>query len=110
MVSEIIDKIEKRINDAPSLSTEKKNDLLDLLGNLKNEVKEIPVEKKESAESMAKFMDASTHEALRTEKKQHLVDLAIEGLSSSAHDFEASHPSLTNYINRICDMLANIGI
>ncbi len=110
MIADSIKKIETRINDSAALSDDKKNELAALLANLKEEINLLPDTHNESVESMAGFMEVSTMEAMRSEKNPQLVDLAIEGLTSSSREFESSHPDLTNYVNRICDMLANLGI
>jgi hypothetical protein len=111
MITESIKKIETQINNSNCLADEKKTELMELLSNLKDEINQLPTDKhNESIESMAGFMEISAREATRKEKNPQLTDLAIEGLASSSREFETSHPNLTNYVNRICDMLSNIGI
>lgn len=110
MITESIKKIEIRINDSAALTDNKKKELITLLANLKEEINQLPDKHNESIESMAGFMEVSTMEAMRSEKNPQLIDLAIEGFTSSSREFESSHPNLTNYVNRICDMLANLGI
>ncbi|MCK5528685.1 MAG: DUF4404 family protein [Kiritimatiellae bacterium] len=110
MITESIKKIEARIHDSKSISGDKQDELLALLDNLKKEINLLPEGNNESVESMTGFMEVSTIEAMRTEQNPQLVSLALEGFSSSSREFESSHPSLTNYVNRICDMLSNLGI
>ena len=110
MITENLKKIETRIQDSKSISGDKQDELLALLDNLKKEINLLPDGNSESVESMAGFMEVSTIEAMRSEQNPQLVNLALEGFASSSREFESSHPNLTNYVNRICDMLSNLGI
>ncbi len=64
----------------------------------------------EHAESIAGFIERSTHEAMRRQKNPTLLRMAIEGLSASVKGFEVSHPQLVENVNYIANALANMGI
>jgi hypothetical protein len=110
MVQDTVNKIEEMIRSNKSLNKNNKTQLLNLLATLKPEIEKLSNVKAEHAESVAGFMERSTHEALRQEKNPTLLKLAIDGLSASVKDFEASHPQLVETVNYIAIALANIGI
>ena len=110
MVQDTIEKIEKTIRTNESLTEISKKQLLDLVAKLKPEIAKLSKVKAEHAESVAGFVERSTHEALRKEKNPTLLKLAIDGLSASVKGFETSHPRLVEYVNYIASELANLGI
>lgn len=112
MIDDTIAKIEGRLKRINSIKEENKTQLLTLLSTLKAEVEELSKTQGEKAESILNFTTISTHEATRQDKDKNpqLLQLSIEGLSSSVEGFEASHPTLVGTVNAICVMLSNLGI
>ena len=110
MIEETIARIESRLTASGTLNAERRSELLGLLGELREQMADLPATHPEHAESITGFMDVSTREATRESRDPQLANLAIEGLSSSARDFETSHPQLTDVVNRICAMLSDLGI
>ena len=110
MAQNTIEKIEEKIRANKSLNENDKTQLLSLLASLKPEMEKFSNVYSEHAESVAGFIERSTHEALRQQKNPTLLKLAIDGLSASVKDFEASHPQLVEDVNSIASALANIGI
>ena len=110
MLNETIKSIENRVRGGKSISEENRAGLLELLETLREEVDDLSTTRAEHAESITGFTDASTREALREEQDPKLLELSIEGLSSSVREIETSHPRLVASVNRICTMLANLGI
>lgn len=110
MIQETIAEIEARIQKADSVPGENKTELLRLLDTLKSEMAELSRTHTEQAESIAGFTQISAHEVTRDTKDPRLVQLSLEGLSSSVVGFEKSHPKLVDIVNRICVTLSNIGI
>src|SRR5208337_3364525 len=107
---ETIENIEKRIENADSLSYRDKQELLKLLSTLENEVVSLSKTHPEEAESITGFTGVSTHEATREEKNPQLVKLSIKGLTSSVDGFENSHEELVRIVNAFAVMLSSIGI
>ena len=105
-----IENIEEMIRTNKPLNENNKTQLLNLLATLKPEIAKLSNDQAEHAESVAGFIERSTHEALRQDKNPTLLKLAIDGLSASVKDFEASHPQLVEDVNSIASALANIGI
>jgi hypothetical protein len=110
MIRKTLAKIEEKIRTVNSITDENKTELLHLLGTLKEEVEELSKTESESAESITGFAQISTHEATRQEKNRQLLQLSLEGLASSVHEFETSHPKLAETVNSLCQVLANMGI
>ena len=110
MIQNTIEKIENRVKKIDSLKDESKTQLLNLLSTLKSEIAELSKSKGEQAESIIGFAEISTHEATRQDKNPQLLELSIDGLSTSVKGFEVSHPSLVGTVNSICVMLSNLGI
>ena len=110
MAQNTIEKIEEKIRTNKSLIQSDKTQLLNLLATLKPEMEKFSKDQAEHAESVAGFIECSTHEALRQQKNPTLLKIAVDGLSASVKGFEASHPQLVENVNYIASALANIGI
>ena len=110
MIEDTLGKIETRIQSADSIKPERREELLELLATLKDEVSELSKTHGEQAESIAGFTDLSAHEATRSSQNPALLKLSLEGLSSSVEGFERSHPRLVQIVNAISSTLSNLGI
>jgi hypothetical protein len=110
MITETIANIEKKLSQDPAIPEEKRRELIELLTTLKTEVGDLAATHTEHAESISHFARASAHEATRKEKDPQLLELSLNGLNSSVKGFEVSHPKLVEIVNRISQMLSNMGI
>ena len=110
MIEQRIQQIETRLRESSQISDETKSELLNLLDSLKEELERVTTTHEEDARSLARFVDASTHEATRSEKKPKLINAALTGLTASAESFEASHPKLAQVVNQIATILSNMGL
>ncbi len=110
MVQNTIEKIEEKIRKNNSFTDKNKIELLDLLAILKSEMMKLSKEQTEHAESIAGFIERSTHEVMRRERNPTLLKIAVDGLSASVKGFEVSHPQLVENVNYIANALANMGI
>lgn len=110
MIEETISRIEARIQGAESIKDERKRELLQLLGTLKDEVANLSKTHGEHAQSIAGFTQVSAHEATREQQDPALLKLSLDGLTSSVEGFEQSHPRLVHAVNAISHTLANLGI
>ena len=110
MIQDRIAKIESTLQTAPNLPAETKHELLTLLAELKAEVAPLSTTHSENAETIARFADASVHEATRNERDAEQTAAALSGLSGSVEGFEASHPRLVQIVDRIALTLSNMGI
>ena len=105
-----LNEIEAKIRGADNLSEERKSELLQLLGTLKSEVGQLSRDYDEQAQSIAGFTQLSAHEAMRTEQNPQSLQHSLGGLRSSVEGFEKTHPKLVEIVNRISNMLADLGI
>lgn len=110
MIKKTILNIEAKIKEASLIDVKERDELLQLLTTLEEEVSELSKTHPECAESITGFTQLSTHEAMRARKNPQLMKLSLKGLSSSAEEFESSHPQLVAVINKISQILANMGI
>jgi len=104
-----LNEIEAKIRNAKSISAERKNELLQLLGTLKSQVEELSKTDNEHAHSIAGFAELSAHEATRTQQNPRLLQHSLDGLRSSVEGFEESHPQLVQIVHNISNRLANLG-
>lgn len=110
MIEDTIGKIEAKIQSAEAIKDERRRELLQLVGTLKSEVANLSETHHEQAQSIAAFAELSTHEATRSEQNADLLNLSLQGLKSSVHEFEQSHPRLVQIVNSISNTLSNLGI
>ena len=110
MIDDTIKKIEARVQTTSSITGDNRTELLKLLATLESEITTLAQAEAEHAESIAGFIERSTHEATRQKKNPELLRLSLAGLTASVKGFEASHPQLVADINCISTVLANMGL
>lgn len=109
MIQKTIENIEAKVKNA-DIRGEDKDALLNMLSALEAEVLALAKTHPEQAESITGFAQVSAHEATREQKDRELLNLSIQGLTSSIEGFENSHAELVKIVNRISVMLSNLGI
>ena len=110
MIEKTISEIEAKISGTDAVSTERKQELLKLLGTLKTEVAKLSKTNSEQADSIAGFTQLSAHEATRGERNEELVRLSTKGMLSSIEGFESTHEELVRIVNSIAYILSNMGL
>jgi hypothetical protein len=110
MVDKTISRIEERIRGNESLNEEKRQKLLSLINDLKNEMAGLEKTHHEDARSIAGYAETSVHEATRDDKNPELLKHSLDGLALSVRRFEVSHSRLTGLINNIGQTLWKLGI
>jgi hypothetical protein len=110
MLMKTIADIETKIGKTDLMKQEDKTDLLNLLETLKSEIAELSKTHAEHAQSITNFAQISTHEATREQKNTNLIKVSLTGLTSSVDELESTHPKLVETVNRISQILANMGI
>jgi hypothetical protein len=103
-------KLEANIEESQRLNPSQKAELLTLLAALKGEIADLVTTHEEHAHSITRFTDLSAHEATRLQKNPDLLRLAISGLATSVAEFEASHPTLVETVNKLSTLLSSLGI
>ncbi len=110
MLKHTLTKIEAKIKQSPNIPDEKKSEYFALLKQLNSEINELNKTDHEKAQSIKGFTKAAAHESTREELDPRLFQIALDGLSSSVQEFEASYPRLVQTVNSICTFLAKLGI
>jgi uncharacterized protein DUF4404 len=110
MIKDTMKKIKSKIEKEHSVPVGRKRELLKLLSTLESEITKLSKTNSDHAESIAGFIERSTHEATRKTKHPGLLTLSLAGLTESVKGFELSHPRLVAEINNICSELANMGV
>ena len=108
MTDEHIEKTKSAIETAENIPADRKAELLDLLSKLKPAIAKVSETHHEDARSIARLVEASTQETIRTEKKpeQHL----LHELKESVERFEVSHPQFAAFVNQYSTLLSALGI
>lgn len=110
MIEERIQRTESAVKTSGAISPNQKAELLGLLARLKSALGKVTQTHHEDAQSIARFAEASVHEATRTKKKPNLLKAALHGLKQSVVEFEASHPELATIVTEFATVLANMGL
>jgi len=110
VIEETIKQIEARIHSTDALPPARRKELVELLATLRAEAGELAKTHGDQAQSIVGFAQMSAHEATRAARDPRLLDLSLEALRRSVHDFEKSHPQLAQLVNTISTTLSNSGI
>jgi len=110
MIEERIQNIESKVQATRNIPEDTRAELLELLEGLKSEISALAKTHGEDARSIARFADASAHEATREQKKAALMDASLSGLKSSVEGLEIEHPKVVQIVNRLATILSNMGI
>lgn len=110
MTDEHIDKIRSKIEAADHIPPEKKAELSAVLAKLKPAIAKVAQTHPDDAQSISRFVEASTHEATGKQKHPEGLDRLLSGLKQSVEKFEASHPELTAFVSEYSAVLSGWGI
>jgi prefoldin subunit 5 len=110
MTDEHIEKIKSAVEFAENIPADKKAELSRLLSKLQPAIAKVSETHHEHAQSIARLVEASVHEATRTKKKRNLLKILLLELKQSVENFEASHPELVALVTEYTAFLAAVGI
>ena len=110
MIDDRIQRTEASVKGAGDLPEQTKAEILELLTQLQAKISQLSETHSDDATSIAQFVEASTHEAIRSTRKPGLLQSALQGLQQSVDGFEASHPEMVVTVNRFATSLANMGL
>jgi hypothetical protein len=110
MALERLLQLEGRIHESHDLNPQQKEELLQLLGELKEAMAEVSVSPAVHTHGAMSVSYQSASEGTRQDTPQHPVRIAMDDLSTSVQALEASHPEFVNTVNAISTVLANMGI
>jgi len=107
---ERIQKSESAVEASRNIPEHEKDELLNQLSKVKSAIAKVSQTHPEDAQSIAHFVEASTHEATRAKKRPEQLKTVLRGLKQSVEGFEASHPELVAFVNEFTTLLAAMGL
>ena len=110
MTDEHIEKTKSAIESAENIPADRKAELLDLLLKLKPAIAKVSETDNEDARSIARLVQASAQETIRTEGEPEQSKRLLHELKESVQDFEATHPQLAAFVNQYSTLLSALGI
>ena len=110
MIDERIEKTKSAVESAENIPGGKKAELLRLVSKLEPAITKVSETHHQQAQSIARLVEASAHEATRTKKKQRLIKILLLELKQSVENFEGSHPELVALVTEYTAFLAAVGI
>jgi hypothetical protein len=110
MTDEHIEKTKAAIQSAENIPADRKAELLDLLSKLKPAIAKVSETHHEDARNIARLVEASAHETIRTEKESEHGNKLLHELKESVERFEASHPQLASFVTQYSTFLSALGI
>lgn len=110
MIDDTIQRIEARLKSSEAMPDSTRAELLQLLSTLKAEVAQLPSSQADRAESIARAAEASTAQAVAPDRDEVTYRGALDELTGSVQEFEASHPRLVQVVNNLANTLAGMGI
>jgi ABC-type transporter Mla subunit MlaD len=110
MSDEHIEKTKSAVDAASHISADKKAALSAALSKLKPALAQIAKTHGEDAESVARLIEASAHEATRRKKRPKLLNTLLHALKQSVEALEASHPDLVAFVTEYSALLSALGI
>ena len=100
--------IKQKIASLDSVSIDDRAELNVLVENLHQELSTMAVDDSVKAAKVGDVVQSTADRALQGDVET--VQTTIDDFSSSIGKLEVTHPKLTDIVNRICMMLADIGI
>lgn len=110
MSAERIEKTKAAVDAADHIPADKKAALSAALSKLKPALTEISETHQEHAETIARLVEASGHEATRREKQPEHLNKLLHELKESAQKFEASHPHFAAFVTEYSTILSALGV
>jgi len=110
MLQETLKRIDQIITQSDKLSPSLRQELVDLLSQLRGELQAVERHQAHKAHSIASFAKAAAYESLRDDPDPELVSLSSRGLRRTVEEFEVSHPRLYEVIQAISIRLTGMGV
>lgn len=105
MKTHIAQILEAKIKQNDRLTVDEKDELMILIASIDNTMQQLAKTHVQDAEKIQQLADDGAHTALTRGLKE-----MREEMSESIQTFEVTHPELVDLVNRLCIMLANLGI
>lgn len=100
--------IKEKISSLESVSGNDKAELNGLVDSLHKELASIAETDNDKASQVGTVVQTTAEKALQGDAQE--VQSTINDFSTAIETLEVTHPKITDIVNRICKMLADIGI
>ena len=110
MLEDTISKIRARIETSSTLDAARRAELLTLVADLQSEIARLPQTHQQHAQNIAACAEISTQAATDQTGSSAALAPSLSRLEESVVELETSHPQLVAVVNRISNMLSNMGI
>ncbi len=110
MTDEHIEKTKSAIQAAENIPADRKAELLDLLSKLKPAITKVSETHHEDARNIARLVEASAQETIRSEAKPEQSRKLLHELKQSVERLEVSHPQLAAFVTQYSTFLSALGI
>lgn len=105
MKTHIAQILETKINYNPHLSVAEKDELLSLVSAIDSNLQQLAKTHQQAGDKIHQIAENGAH----AEGTHGLKEMGEE-IRHSIEEFEVTHPQLVELVNRLCIMLANLGI
>jgi hypothetical protein len=110
MIAERLAKLESTLRNNANIPEATRQELLDLMTGLKAEVTPLLTTHAATAHEIAGSAEAAVAASVRKEEQPEQAARAVEGLTASVREFEATHPRLVEIVDQLALTLSNMGI
>ena len=110
MYEDTIQRIEARLRSSENIPDTTRAELLNLVATLRAEVSQLPPAQSEQAHNIARAAEASTSEALSSNRNPDTQRGTLDELAESVREFEGTHPRLVQIVNNFANTLSGLGI
>ncbi len=113
MIRQTIKELEERIRQSGQIAQEDREQLLDLVTQVQEELENLPEQSRSELAAQVKLERVAQASELSREEAQKELDAirrASTDFSGAMLRFETAHPRLTDLANRLAMMLSSVGI
>ena len=108
MLKDTLNKIEQNVRDSKSLAERRKTELVELIGDLRQELETLEQSHADKAQYIAEQAHSVAEQAL--DKDAETVELTSHGLERSIEEFELSHPKLYDTVKAFVIRITGFGV
>lgn len=109
MALETLDRIQARLESAPSITEEDRREISSLIEQLREEVECLPDCHHEDARSLVGFAELSAFEATRETTSPDLLETGLRGVRSVIEQLQERHPRLAEVANNLAMTIGRMG-
>ena len=104
----VLRKLQNKLENLDNVSDQDRQELGNIVDHLQQELNELAVDDRDKAVEVGSAVHETATQALQGGSAE--AESAIDDFASVIEKLEINHPKLTDMVNRLCKMLADIGI